>query len=156
MTSDDAIVRQYVAVEEADLEEARAAAREHGVELDRAQLKTIEPISGIMLVLVGSALAVAAVLRVIEQRKGGQIIDMRPGASKLAYRSRDVLYGLVIIIVLDGTVSVEVKEPTSLFAEIVAALISALTEAGSTDSASVQSIATQVAAGRAEIALQPS
>jgi hypothetical protein len=76
----------------------------------------------VTLVLVGTAAAVGAVLHVLEQRKGGQVIDLRPGAPKAFYRTADVVYGLVVIVAVDGKVTVEIKEPDGMFGKVISTL----------------------------------
>jgi RNA binding exosome subunit len=63
----------------------------------------------------------------LEQRKGGQVIDLRPGAPKAFYRTPDVVYGTVVIVTVDGkvtveVVTVEVREPEGMFGKVVSTL----------------------------------
>lgn len=119
--NDDVKVRRYIVIDESELAEAEELAQTNDVTLQVSRLKSVEPISaGITLVLIGSALAVATIVRVLEQRKGGQVVDLRPGATKQLYRSSELLYGLIAIFTPDGQVTVEVKEPTTMFSEVVA------------------------------------
>ncbi|MFF6954693.1 hypothetical protein ACFZAD_39595 [Streptomyces iakyrus] len=76
----------------------------------------------VTLILLGTATAVGAVQHALEQRKGGQVIDLRPGASKALYRTADVVYGTVVIIAEDGSVTVEVKEPDGMFGKVMSTL----------------------------------
>lgn len=112
-------VQAVVSVRREDLPEIRKTAAEHGVDITELPVVGVEPVSAVALVLIGSALAVSVVQRAIDARQGGQVIDLRPGASKNFYRSRGVVYGLVVIIGSDGTVTVDVKEPDGNFREIV-------------------------------------
>lgn len=81
-----------------------------------------EPVTTVALILIGTALAVSATEHFIDARKGGQVIDLRPGALATFYRSPDIIYGLVIILAVDGTVTVEVKEPKGSFGTVIEAL----------------------------------
>ncbi len=47
----------------------------------------------VALAIIGSAAAVGAVMHGLDQRKGGQVIDLRPGVPNAIYRTRDVVYG---------------------------------------------------------------
>jgi hypothetical protein len=79
------------------------------------------------LLVLGTAAAVAGAFSYWdEKRKGGQVIDLTPGAPKPAYRTPDVIYGLVVIKAADGTVTVEVKEPRGYFIEVIKTITDAL------------------------------
>ncbi|XVQ06624.1 hypothetical protein ACQP1W_28680 [Spirillospora sp. CA-255316] len=101
---------------------ARAVAAAHGVEVESVPRRGVEPVATVTLVLVGTVAAVGTVLHVLEQRKGGQVVDLRPGAPKALYRTPDVVYGTVIIVTADDKVTVEVKEPEGMFGKVIAAL----------------------------------
>jgi hypothetical protein len=87
----------------------------------RIPRRGIEPVATVTLVLMGTAAAVGAVLHVLEQRRGGQVIDLRPQREAI-YRTPDVVYGTVIIIAEDGQVTVEVKEPDGMFGKVISTL----------------------------------
>jgi len=112
---------------------ARTLAAAHGVEAERVPRRGIEPVATVTLVLAGTAAAVGAVLHVLEQRKGGQVIDLRPGAAKAFYRTPDVAYGTVVIVAVDGKVTVEVKEPDGMFGKVISILPQLLTGGGSAE-----------------------
>jgi hypothetical protein len=101
---------------------ARELASSHGVEVEEVPRRGVEPVSTVTLLLVGAAAAVGAVLHILEQRKGGQVIDLRPGAPKAFYRTPDVVYGTVVIVTADGKVTVEVKEPDGMFGKVISTL----------------------------------
>jgi hypothetical protein len=105
-----------------ELAAARAAAVLHGVELHEVPRRGIEPVTTLTLILVGTGAAVGAVVHVLEQRKGGQVVDLRPGAPKAFYRTPDVVFGTVVIVTVDGTVTVEVKEPEGMFGKVISTL----------------------------------
>jgi hypothetical protein len=101
---------------------ARRLAAAHGVEVEQVPYRGIEPVTTVTLVLAGTTAAVGVVLHVLEQRKGGQVIDLRPGTPKALYRTPDVVYGTVVIVAVDGKVTVEVKEPDGMLGKVISAL----------------------------------
>jgi catechol 2,3-dioxygenase-like lactoylglutathione lyase family enzyme len=107
-----------------------ALAAAHGVEVDQVPERGIEPVTTVSLVLLGTATGVGAVLHALEQRKGGQVVDLRPGAPKAFFRTPEVLYGLVIIVAVDGNVKVEVMEPDGMFGKVVSTLPQLLSSGG--------------------------
>jgi hypothetical protein len=111
--------------EEADF--VRRTAAEHDVTLDEVPAAGIEPVLTLTVVMIGTATAVAAVNDLVERRRGGQVIDLRPGATRVFFRSPDLIYGLVVVWAADGgAVYVEVKEPKGMFGQIVESLIGLL------------------------------
>ncbi len=110
-----------VVVDPADFEEVKRLAAANGVDVEEIQQEGFTGVE-ILLVILGTASAVTLTIDAIERLKGGQVIDMRPGAVRMAYRTRDVMYGLVIIIGVDGSLTLEVKEPTTMFATVVEAV----------------------------------
>ena len=119
-----------VTVPAEDLDEVRRVAAENGVEIEPVDELGFDPVTGATLLLLGGALAVATVSHVIERLKGGQVIDLRPEAARPFYRTKDVLYGLVVVRRADGTISVEVTEPKELFGVVVDALKGIVVELG--------------------------
>jgi hypothetical protein len=115
-------VRAVVLVRREDVPAARETAADHEVDVRELPSTGIDPVSAVALLLIGSALAVSMVQRAIDARQGGQVIDLRPDASKHFYRSRGVVYGLVVVIGSDGTVTVDVREPDGNFREIIEAV----------------------------------
>jgi hypothetical protein len=113
---------QFVIVEATDVDEAIRLAASNGVEVEEVRVRGIEPVTTVTLLLLGGASAVATVAQLIDQAKGGQVIDLRANAPKTVYRSRDVVYGLVLIIASDGAVKVEVKEPRGMFGQVLDSL----------------------------------
>lgn len=114
--------RSIIVLDPSQVPGARVLAAVHGVEVEQVPCRGIEPVTTATLVLVGTAAAVGAVLHVLEQRKGGQVIDLRPGAPKAFYRTPDVVYGTVVIVAVDGKVTVEVKEPAGMFGKVMSTL----------------------------------
>ena len=78
--------------------------------------------------LYSSGRVEATVARLVDQHKGGQVIDLRPGSPRPVYRSRDVVHGLVVVITHSGVVRVEVLEPQGMFGTVCKSLVSALPE----------------------------
>lgn len=115
-------VREIVVIEAEDLDYVREAAAEQGVELQELPRQGFEPITTLTLLITGSVLAVGALSSLIERHKGGQVIDLRSGAPKPLYRDKGVVYGLVIVLANDGTVTVEVKQPKEMFDQVVEVL----------------------------------
>jgi hypothetical protein len=115
-------VDEIVVVDADELESVREIAAAHGVEFQEVPRRGFEPVTTVTLVLIGTALAIGAVTAELERRKGGQVIDLRRGAPKQFYRDKGVVFGLVIIVSEDGTVTVDVKEPKQLFGEVVEAV----------------------------------
>jgi hypothetical protein len=111
-----------VAIDPADVEHARKAAAEHGVELYEITTTGFEPVTTVTLALLGAAAAVGTVLYLIERHKGGQVFDLRPDAKTPIYRDKNLAYGYVAIYRADGTITVEVKEPKGAFGIVVEAI----------------------------------
>jgi hypothetical protein len=85
----------------------------------------------ILLAIAGAAAAVAGALaHWHEAKKGGQMIDLRKDAPKIAWRDPGVVYGLVVVVAEDGKVTVEVHEPKGYFLEIVNSVIGAVKDLG--------------------------
>ncbi|MEJ2852589.1 MULTISPECIES: hypothetical protein [unclassified Saccharothrix] len=129
-----------VIVDRDDLDAVTGIAAEHGVLVQPVDTRDLEPVLTVTLVLLGSALAVGTVTHLVDRVKGGQVVDLRPGAPRPLYRSKDVVYGLIVIHTVDGKVSVEVKEPRGLFGQAIDAVVQVLTgmpEAGAAEVAGV-------------------
>jgi hypothetical protein len=122
--------REVLVVERGDLEEVARVAREQGVQVQTLEEQGFEPISTVTLLLLGSSLAIATVSMALEQAHGGQVFDLRPGEARRAYRTRDVMYGLVVIYAVDGTIDVQVKEVKGAFGQVVEAIQAVVTELG--------------------------
>ncbi|WP_280494821.1 hypothetical protein [Nocardia asiatica] len=113
-----------------DVPSARAVAAAHGVEVRQLPRRGIEPVTTVTLLLIGAATAVGAVLHILEQRKGGQVIDLPPGSPKAFYRTPDVVYGTVVVITVDGKVTMEVREPEGMFGKVISTLPQLLSSGG--------------------------
>jgi hypothetical protein len=113
---------ELLIVEEDDVAWVEELSRCHGVGCVTLPVAGIEPVTTVTLLVIGSVAAVATVSRLIDQHKGGQVIDLRPGSPRPFYRSKDVVYGLVVVLAVDGTVTVEVRKPKDMFSEVLEAL----------------------------------
>jgi hypothetical protein len=110
----------------------RELAAAHGAEVVEIPSRGIEPVATVTLALVGTAAAVRAATHVVEELiRGGQVIDLRPGAPRPFYRSRDVAYGIVIVLAVDGKVTATVKNPGAMFGKVISALPQLLAGGGS-------------------------
>lgn len=114
--------RSILVLERSQVPAARELAADHGVALEEVPRRGIEPLTTVTLVIMGAAAAVGAVLHLLEQRKGGQVIDLRAGAPKAFYRTPDLVFGMVVIVTLDGKITVEVKEPEGMFGKVISTL----------------------------------
>ena len=128
---------ELVIVDLDEVEFVRRIASEHNVSVDEVTARGIEPVLTITLILVGTAAAVGAAVSLIDEHRGGQVIDLRRGVSKTFYRSRDIKYGLILILTVDGHVQVEVKEPRGAFGQLVDGLTSLVGDLGSQSASSV-------------------
>ncbi|HEX3784179.1 MAG TPA: hypothetical protein VHX38_31360 [Pseudonocardiaceae bacterium] len=120
-----------IVVEPGEVPFVLESAAAHDVTVHRDQLRGIEPVSTVILTLFGVVTAVSTVQHLLEQRRGGQLIDLRPGAEVLFRRTRDLMYGIVVVIAVDGKVTVEVKEPEGMFGKVIATLPRLLPTGGS-------------------------
>ncbi len=138
MTTEEAS-RQVVLIEPDDQAEARALAARAGVEVVE-----IPPFKGgvdpatVGLLLIGLPATVAAVGQEIERLRGGQVFDLRPGAARPVYRSRQLTYGLITVYAADGSVQITSYKPTTILAELTAALTQLSNRAGDKTTASVR------------------
>jgi hypothetical protein len=144
---------EMVVVDQDDLEAVRELAERNEVSIAEVPLRGIEPITTITLVLLGTPAAVGTVSHLIDQFKGGQVIDVRPGAPKAFYRTKDVVYGLVVVVAADGKVTVEVKEPKGLFGQ-VAELVRNISLQGDGTSAQIEEQVSSALGDSVSVAVQ--
>lgn len=103
-----------------------------GVRVKKVGVRSLDPVTYVEL--IGGLGAVALVIeRWGERRRGGQVVDLRPGAAKPVYRDPDVLFGYVVVLLADGRVEVQVKETANRLAEIVDHLMTAFAGSGGED-----------------------
>jgi hypothetical protein len=125
--------QSIVVLDPSHVPEALVIASAHGVEVEQVSSRGIEPVATVTLVVLGTVAAVGAVVQILEQRKGGQVIDLRPGVPKTFYRTPDLVYGTVVIVAVDGKVTVRVKEPEGMFGKVVSTLPQLLSYGGKTE-----------------------
>jgi hypothetical protein len=104
-SSDEALGEVVALIDAEDVLYLRELAGKYNLELRESKPLGIEPVSTIAIILLGSILAINAVGRLLEEHKGGQVVDLRPGRRKVLSRSRDVQYGLIVVLAKDGTVT---------------------------------------------------
>lgn len=147
--------RQVLVVDRADADLVRSTSAEHGVAVEEIPTLGLEPVTTVTFSLLGAAAAVAAVVGLLERHKGGQVIDLRPGAPRAFYRTRDVVYGLVVVVAADGRVLVEVKEPTDMFGAAIEALQRVATGVGSAGVSAVAAAAKDELGSAATVTVEP-
>lgn len=141
---------QLIVLDPSEVSAICTVAAAHGVEVEQVPSRGVEPVAIVTVVLMGSVAAVATVQHILDQRRGGQVVDLRPGAPKPFYRTPDVVYGTAVIVTRDGTVTVEVKEPDGMFGKVVSAL-PALVSGGDSDAEQVARAVTETFGTAVEI-----
>jgi hypothetical protein len=158
MTEDVGTVEEFVTLEAGELAFLEEVATQHGVSIEPLETKALEPLSMVTLIVLGAPLAVTTVMRVLDEHRGGQVIDLRPGATRLAYRTRDLMYGLILIHTLDGTIQIERVNTRTAFSELVEAVarvaVGGAGEDHATDAVRGR-LERQLPAGQARVDTQP-
>jgi hypothetical protein len=131
--SDNEIIEAVAVADQEDLATIRGAADRLEVRIDENPSAGIEPVTTVTLLLLGSAAAVAAVQQVVDECRGGQVLDLRAEATRFAYRDRNLKYGLVVVRMPDGNVRIEVHEPRGALGQVLDALASVAAEVGKAD-----------------------
>ncbi len=144
-----------VLVDPEDREYVLGLAREHDVEAEEAEVHGIEPVITVTLLLFGAAAAVGAVQQLVESHKGGQMIDLRPNAPKIAYRDKGVVYGTVIMIATDGKVTVEVHEPKGMFGQVMEALTKVAVDTATASIEAIGEAAKKIVGDKADVRVEP-
>lgn len=87
-----------------------AAAEGQAVDLQvEANTHVLDPITWVLL--GGGVVALVKITSdLIERRRGGVIIDLRPGATRELRRSQDAPAGWVFVFAADGTVKIETRD----------------------------------------------
>ncbi|WP_153040144.1 hypothetical protein [Actinoplanes sp. TFC3] len=111
-----------------DVEFVQQLAVQYGVTVQKVDLHGLEPVLTTTLIIFGAVAAVSLFVALVDRHRGGQVIDLRPGTPKTMYRSRDVVYGLVVIYAMDGKVTVQVREPEGMFGQVLESLTTLLGE----------------------------
>jgi hypothetical protein len=149
--------RQQIEVSPEELEMLRAeVAAEPGAELEIiSEEQGFAPLI-IVAVIGGAGFVGGTIAYILDRRKGGQVIDLREGAKKREYRSKDVQYGLVLIYAADGKVTVEVKEPKGFFGQVIKDVLDAVTGMVTKPVEAVADAAKKAAGDKATVKTEPS
>ncbi|WP_157647658.1 hypothetical protein [Actinomycetospora chiangmaiensis] len=94
----------------------------YGVTVRRLDARGIDVLQYAMVSIAGSTVAVSTLLRLLNEFRGGQVIDMQAPASRRVYRSRSLEYGLVAIIAKDGTVTLSASSKRGGIEQVLALL----------------------------------
>lgn len=113
---------EIVVVDTQDVAEVRLIAQAHGVDVEEVSEHGLEPFATVALVLLGSATALSTVVELVDRLKGGQVIDLRPNASKVVYRDRAARHDLIVVFATDGQVSIRIAPGRAPLSEVVGAL----------------------------------
>ena len=98
--------------ESADTEvpDAKKIASQLRVDLqEEPQAQFVEPVTAI-LIGGGALLLGKFIVDLMEKMKGGVLIDLRPTATPLVTRKKDIPYGWATVIAADGSVEIEVHD----------------------------------------------
>jgi hypothetical protein len=109
---------EIVAVRPDEVDTLLDLARQHDVAVERIPGRGFEPVTMLTFSIVGTTVAVSTLVYLLDRRKGGQVVDLRPGAARMIYRTTDVAYGLVVMIAVDGSLKIEVREPKGMFGQV--------------------------------------
>ena len=156
----DELQRQEIQLEsDEELEILRSdVAQNDGVRLEIVERDTRGFASIIIVALIGAPAAVAllggTLAYIQDRRKGGQLIDLRPG-NPLVRRTADVVYGLIIIIAADGKVTVDVKEPKGFFAEVIKEVLAAVQNIATKSIAAIADAAKTAVGDKADVSTEP-
>lgn len=124
-------------------------AREHGAGIEPVRVR-VEPVTA-AFVIAAATVAAGIVTEFYERRQGGQVIDLRPGASRAVYRDRGVTFGLIVILTQDGAVTVEVYDPSNAFLDVARDVVQALTSIAATEAKNAIEAATEVTGDRGTV-----
>jgi hypothetical protein len=117
----DITVQRTVWVPADEVADIKRIAAGHDVTVREGTAEGIGPLILIPLIILGTIAAVGLVDREIDRWRGGQVIDLT-GEQPKFYRSHGVVFGLVVVIRKDGTISVDVKQPTDTLTEVITAV----------------------------------
>lgn len=138
-----------------DAEAFRKAAAEFGLTVteEPSDAEHIAPL--IILAIGGGAAAVAGALTYWSQlRKGGQMIDLRESPPKV-WRDKGLVYGLVVVVLQDGSVKIEVHEPKGFFLEVVNSVIGAVKDIAEKGIETVTKAAEAAVGDKASVSVEP-
>ena len=118
----------FVSLGTEDLEYAKSVATKHGVTIEADTEDGLLDPGTLTVLLMGGSLAVSTVVYLLDKRRGGQIIDLRPNADPIARRDKGLQFGLVTLIAPDGQVLVTVKEPRGMYGQVLDTLRSTIVD----------------------------
>jgi hypothetical protein len=133
------VATETLLVSDAELAIVHEFAAKHGVAVEEVPQRGVSPIDLIPVAIIGLPVTVSTVVHLVDQLRGGQVIDLRPHGRQTFYRTTDLMYGHVVVLALDGKVNIEVR-PTK-FSQSINAL--AKTVAGLTG-ADMKKVAAQI------------
>lgn len=145
--------RQLTQVDSDDLEYLKEVAEENGVTIEVSEEEGFTIVGEIAVLLIGASLAVATVAYLLDARRGGQVVDLRPAADPIARRDKGVQHGLVLLIAVDGKVTVEVHEPREMFGIVIDALKDVMKDLVGASAAATAAKAKDVVGDKASVAL---
>ncbi|RPF20911.1 hypothetical protein [Myceligenerans xiligouense] len=146
----ETIRRSLDAIDEAGERYLRALCQENDVTVERVGVRT--PDAMLLVALIGAAATVSFVVeRWHDRLRGGQVIDLRPEAERVAYRDPGLAYGYVVVRAVDGTVTVHVHELPSQTLEIVKVVVDALTGMTGKGAHEIARMARESVDGRASV-----
>lgn len=145
--------RVQVELSREEVAEVRRLASEHGVDVEVPGPDPVESLAGAALLLIGATASVGTVLYMLERHRGGQIIDLRGDSPELR-RSKDLVFGLVVIFLRDGTVKVEVHEPRGLAGQSIDALKGIVVDLAKQPLESARAMVAATLEGRAKVSAQ--
>lgn len=141
-------------VDPEDREFVETIAAENGVQAAEVdQDGFLDPVT-LSFVLLGSVAAIGTVTYLVDRRKGGQVFDLRPGAPRPQYRSKDIEYGLVLIIATDGKATVEVHEPRGMLGQVIDAIKDIVGQLGKAGIEQIGKSATAAVGDTAKVAIE--
>ncbi len=153
-------VNRFIEADAKDLDYVRELAAEHGVTLEVESEDGFDPGSllepgTLTLLMMGTSLGVATLSALIDERRGGQVIDLRPNAAPMTRRDRSVVHGLVVVIAMDGEIRVEVKEPRGMLGQVLDLLRDVTTGLVGASQTQAAEALTEALGGRANVMREP-
>jgi hypothetical protein len=132
-----------------DLAVLREVADEYGLTLELVRPRDMGVVTAVFLVGVAAVVA-QAVQTFTDRRQGGQVIDLRSGATPVR-RDKGLLYGLIVVIAPDGQFEIRVWEPKNHLAEVVKDVLEAVTSVGTAGVGEALRAASGAVGGRGEL-----
>lgn len=113
---------EFLTIEGSELEEVQSLSAKRAVRVQILSQSGFEPVASVTVILLGTVAAVTSVIQAVEHFRGGQVIDLRDQAIANVYRTREVVYGMTVVITADGKVVVRFRNPDKTFQEALSAL----------------------------------